>query len=277
MIGDKLRAERERQGLTIQDIAKGTSIRALYIEAIEKGEYGQLPGTVYAKGFIRNYANFLKMDADAVVRQFMEENHPEEVAAAEEAKQQLAEAEEQSKAEAKAKLATGSEYREQVTSSNSRQNTWLIALIVLLVGAGAYYLFAMDDSSAPKTANKTVTQTAKAPTAKSQPAKEPAKTQEAPKKVEGVELVAKFTDKCWTQVVADGKTVYEGTIEPGKTETWKGKEKVVITAGNAGAVEMKVNGQDMGKAGDIGQVVEKTFTPDNAGQPASADKKDSKK
>jgi len=277
MIGDKLRAERERQNLTIQDIAKGTSIRALYIEAIEKGEYGQLPGTVYAKGFIRNYANFLKMDADAVVRQFMEENHPEEVAAAEEAKQQLAEAEEQSKAEAKAKLATGSEYREQVTSSGSRQNNWLIALIVLLVGAGAYYLFAMEDSSAPKTATKTVTQTAKAPATKSQPAKEQAKTPEAPKKVEGVELVAKFTDKCWTQVVADGKTVYEGTIESGKTETWKGKEKVVITAGNAGAVEIKVNGKEMGKAGDIGQVVEKTFTPDNVNQPAPADKKDSKK
>lgn len=279
MIGDKLRAERERQGLTIQDIAKGTSIRALYIEAIEKGEYGQLPGTVYAKGFIRNYANFLKMDADAVVRQFMEENHPEEVAAAEEAKQQLAEAEEQSKAEAKAKLATGSEYREQVSTPSSRHNNWLIAVIVLLVGAGAYYLFAMEDSSAPKTTTKAVTQTAKAPATKSQPqpVKEPAKTQEAPKKVDGVELVAKFTDKCWTQVVADGKTVYEGTIESGKTETWKGKEKVVITAGNAGAVEMKVNGKDMGKAGDIGQVVEKTFTPDNANQPAPADKKDSKK
>ena len=277
MIGDKLRAERERQGLTIQDIAKGTSIRALYIEAIEKGEYGQLPGTVYAKGFIRNYANFLKMDADAVVRQFMEENHPEEVAAAEEAKQQLAEAEEQRKAEAKAKLATGSEYREQVSTPSSRHNNWLIAVIVLLVGAGAYYLFAMEDSSAPKTTTKAVTQTAKTPATKSQPVKEPAKTQEAPKKVDGVELVAKFTDKCWTQVVADGKTVYEGTIESGKTETWKGKEKVVITAGNAGAVEMKVNGKDMGKAGDIGQVVEKTFTPDNVNQPAPADKKDSKK
>ena len=277
MIGDKLRTERERQNLTIQDIAKGTSIRALYIEAIEKGEYGQLPGTVYAKGFIRNYANFLKLEADAVVRQFMEENHPEEVAAAEEAKQQLAEAEEQSKAEAKAKLATGSEYREQVSTPSSRHNNWLIAVIVLLVGAGAYYLFAMQDSSAPKTTTKAVTQMAKAPATKSQPVKEPAKTQEAPKKVDGVELVAKFTDKCWTQVVADGKMVYEGTIESGKTETWKGKEKVVITAGNAGAVEMKVNGKDMGKAGDIGQVVEKTFTPDNANQPAPADKKDSKK
>ena len=280
MIGDKLRAERERQYLTIQDIAKGTSIRAVYIENIEKGEYDKLPGTVYAKGFIRNYANFLKMDADAVVRQFMDENHPEEVAAAEEAKQQLAEAEEQSRTEAKAKLAAGSEYREQVSGSGNRQNTLLIALIVLLVGAGAYYLFAMEDSAPAKTANKTtVTQTAKAPAAKTPSAKEKSAEQEQPaaKKIEGVELVAKFTDKCWTQVVADGKTVYEGTIEPGKTETWKGKEKVVITAGNAGAVEMKVNGQDMGKAGDIGQVVEKTFTSDNASQPAQANKKDSKK
>ena len=150
MIGDMLRKERERQNLTIEDIAKGTSIRALYIEAIENGEYNQLPGTVYAKGFIRNYANFLKIDADAVVRQFMEENHPEEVAAADEAKQQLAEAEEQNKNEVKQKLAAGSDLQEHMPTSSNRQNNLLIALIVLLVAGGAYYLFAMDDSSAPK-------------------------------------------------------------------------------------------------------------------------------
>lgn len=275
MIGDKLRSERERQNLTIQDIAKGTSIRALYIEAIENGDYAQLPGTVYAKGFIRNYANFLKIDADAVVRQFMEENHPEEVAAAEEAKQQLAEAEEANKAEVKAKLATGSEYREHVSSPSSRSNSLLIALIVLLVAGGAYYLFAMDDSTASKPATKAVTQTAKAPASTQAAQEKTEQPKEAqPVKVDGVELVAKFTDKCWTQVIADGKTVYEGTMEPGKTETWKGKEKVVITAGNAGAVEIKVNGQDMGKAGNAGQVVEKTFTADKAG---SAGQKDSKK
>ena len=280
MIGDMLRSERERQNLTIQDIAKGTSIRALYIEAIENGDYEQLPGTVYAKGFIRNYANFLKIDADAVVHQFMEENHPEEVAAAEEAKQQLAEAEEANREEVKQKLATGSEYREHVSSSSNRSNNLLIALIVLLVAGGAYYLFAMEDSNAPKQPAKAVTQTAKAPaSAKTETAKAEEKKEAQPVKVDGVELVAKFTDKCWTQVVADGKTVYEGTMESGKTETWKGKEKVVITAGNAGAVEMKVNGQDMGKAGNVGQVVEKTFTADKAGQPAeaaTADKKDSK-
>ena len=55
MVGYTLRQERERQELSIEDIEQGTSIRALYIEAIEDGEYDKLPGTVYTKGFIKNY------------------------------------------------------------------------------------------------------------------------------------------------------------------------------------------------------------------------------
>ena len=39
MVGDILRGEREKQGLTIEDIARETSIRDIYLEAIEKGDY----------------------------------------------------------------------------------------------------------------------------------------------------------------------------------------------------------------------------------------------
>ena len=68
-------------------------------------------------------------------------------------------------------------------------------------------------------------------------------------------------------------------MEAGKSQTWKGKSKVVITAGNAGAVELSVNGQTMGKAGDIGHVVEKSFKPESltGAVSANADKKDSRK
>ena len=75
MLGDTLREAREKQGLTYKDIEKGTSIRALYIEYIEKGEYDELPGDVYTKGFIRSYANFLKLDANALVQAFTAERH----------------------------------------------------------------------------------------------------------------------------------------------------------------------------------------------------------
>ena len=73
MVGDVLRKEREKQGMTIADIEKGTSIRALYIECIERGNIEGLPGMVYAKGFVRNYASFLRLDAEKLMQQFAEE------------------------------------------------------------------------------------------------------------------------------------------------------------------------------------------------------------
>ena len=71
MVGDILRSEREKQGLTIKDIENETSIRALYIDAIEKGNQKALPSEVYVKGFIRNYAEFLRLDADLLARQYL--------------------------------------------------------------------------------------------------------------------------------------------------------------------------------------------------------------
>ena len=75
MVGDILRGEREKQGLTIEDIARETSIRDIYLEAIEKGDYDSLPGDVYAKGFIRNYSRFLQIDGDALLDKYDEERN----------------------------------------------------------------------------------------------------------------------------------------------------------------------------------------------------------
>jgi len=71
MVGDQLRQAREEAGLSIKDIEKATSIRSLYIEAIENGSYDVLPADVYTKGFIRNYARLLKLDGPALVDRFL--------------------------------------------------------------------------------------------------------------------------------------------------------------------------------------------------------------
>ena len=59
MVGKILREQREAKGLTFEDVESSTSIRRSYIEAIENGKYDKLPGLVYARGFVRNYADFL--------------------------------------------------------------------------------------------------------------------------------------------------------------------------------------------------------------------------
>lgn len=315
MLGDTLREAREKQGLTYKDIEKGTSIRALYIEYIEKGEYDELPGDVYTKGFIRSYANFLKLDANALVQAFTAERHkgaapaaqqkPAAPKAAQEKPQakkpeapsaQLAakpveKVEKAAKAETIEKVEKPAEqpaapkqeaaprkapvqpkatavkpqpkqqlkkapaskpaaprFTAQDFNEPKRSNGKLIAIVavVLVVLAGAVYALSGSDDSTKKPATQQ-TQQVEAP---------------APKTYDGVEVTATFTADCWLEVKADGKTVYEGTLKKGDSQTWKGTDKVTVRVGDAGAVSFSVNGKDLGTAGKTGQVANKTFTKD---------------
>lgn len=299
MIGDTLREARERQNLSIKDIEKGTSIRALYIESIEKGEFDKLPGNAYTKGFIRNYANFLKLDADACVRQYNEENNPEEVAAKEAAKraEEAAEAEQQAayeKREAeKSRSRSGifgsshrsestkperaaaprqeaprvsiSDFESRVESSHHRQTLLMGIIVVLVIAAGAYFLFGSDDETASKQPQTKVTTQAKTTTSSSSSQQQQQQQQAAAKPVEekkqytDVQVSAKFSERCWVSVKADGKTIFEGTIDEGTSKDWKAEKELKITAGNAGAVELTYNGENKGILGGEGEVVEKTY------------------
>ena len=72
-VGGLLRASRLRCGEELDDIAQSLRIRRRHLLAIEEGEFEQLPGTTYAVGFIRAYADYLGLDSDEVVRRFKEE------------------------------------------------------------------------------------------------------------------------------------------------------------------------------------------------------------
>lgn len=328
MLGDKLREAREQQNLTYKDIEKGTSIRALYIEYIENGNYDELPGDVYTKGFIRSYANFLKLNPNELVQEFIAERrggaapsaapsapqtqapaapaHPtrpetkpavKPAAPAPKAAAPKAPAESAPKAEQPApKAAPKAKQPEPVQPKAApapqkqaepqqapahpapqpeavktaapkkrparsekpaakydfdepkRSNTKLIAIvaIILVVLAGAAYALSGSDDSASKAPAQQQTQQA-AP---------------EPKTYDDVEVTATFSADCWLEVKADGKTIYEGTLKKGDSQTWKGQDKVTVRVGDAGAVSFFVNGKDLGKAGKDGQVANKTFTKD---------------
>jgi cytoskeletal protein RodZ len=70
---ERLHDARERKGVDLYRAERDTKIRARYLGALESGEYAELPGAVYTKGFLRNYAVYLGLDADEVVRQWKRE------------------------------------------------------------------------------------------------------------------------------------------------------------------------------------------------------------
>src|SRR6185437_4296069 len=69
-VGQLLRETREGIGSDLNRVATALRIRAAYLEAIEEGRYDQLPGAVYALGFVRAYATHLALDGEEAVRRF---------------------------------------------------------------------------------------------------------------------------------------------------------------------------------------------------------------
>ena len=62
-VGDTLRRTREAQGLSISEVANALKLNSRQIEALESGRFAQLPGLAFTRGFLRNYARLLQIDA----------------------------------------------------------------------------------------------------------------------------------------------------------------------------------------------------------------------
>ncbi|MBR4152948.1 MAG: DUF4115 domain-containing protein [Selenomonadaceae bacterium] len=266
MVGYTLRQERERQNLSIEDIEQGTSIRVLYIEAIENGEYDKLPGTIYTKGFIKNYAKFLGLDADEMVKKFMgdiaELSGANDPPVAEENPAQVAVKKTDTKSAKQEKKSLGYSIEEE---SRRPSSGILIIAAVVLIAALAGVAWSFLSSSGGEDVAKVET-----PTEQTQPvtpAEEPPPVDNPttvasnnPAPADSVQIQARFNDRCWLLVTVDGVVVQEGVVEGGQTLTWEGKDNVNFRLGNAGAVEFFQGGKSLGVLGGVGDVVDKTFT-----------------
>jgi cytoskeleton protein RodZ len=69
-IGERLREARVRRGLDLEEVAERTKIRVPFLLALEQENWDQLPGTAYARAFLRTYAEALGLDPDLVVDEY---------------------------------------------------------------------------------------------------------------------------------------------------------------------------------------------------------------
>ena len=137
-------------------------------------------------------------------------------------------------------------------------NTWKVVLValalVLVVDGSLYYrhsrLFAQaPDSLAsaflePASANPNGTDAAR-----------------AQKTTEGsVRATARVSDApSWLKITTDGAVAYEGIAEPGFSRSVEARDSLSIWTGNAGAVEVQVDGRDLGTLGTDGEVLAREF------------------
>lgn len=253
-IGTLLKQTREKKGLTLRDVEEATKIRYKYLEALEEENFKILPGRVYTKGFIRNYANFLGLDGDPLLETYNETNFdPEE------------------------KPEPG-----PVIQYNQKRNlrvTPRFWRLVLVIGAVATLLLfkTLYQPAQPeklpgqdiKPKVKTGEQAKKAPQNKpapSTPAPSSPPEQTPPPAVTGVNLVLTATGgNSWMRVYVDGAFQFEGTITKGTSKSFQGNSKITVKFGNAPAISVTSNGQNLGTVGGGETVFTKEFTAANPG------------
>jgi len=73
-IGERLREHRLELKLSVEEAVQATKINRKYLEAIEQGNYKQLPGEVYVRNFLKKYAEFLQLDVEEVIGQYAKEH-----------------------------------------------------------------------------------------------------------------------------------------------------------------------------------------------------------
>ena len=68
-IGQRLKKAREYRNLTLEKAAEATRIRQTYLRALEADDFSAMPSPVQARGFLRNYAQYLDLDLDQIVEE----------------------------------------------------------------------------------------------------------------------------------------------------------------------------------------------------------------
>lgn len=282
MLGDLLRETREQKKLSLEDVEQGTNIRKLYIKSIEDGDYDKLPGEVFLKGFIKTYGKFLGLNSLELIEQYKKEKNAsaseKEAEPTNQVQEQPVSPAQPPKVEEKITEKTAEPTKEknipkidsfasnqaylQPTKSNSKKNIFLVIIILIVIIGGAVFFLSSQDTSDTKAPVHTTQQEST-----QQPAPAPV--------VNGAEVTAVFNEDCWTEVKVDGNVVLSETVKKGSNLNWKGNNQIDITVGNAGAIDITFNNQPVGKLGDIGAVVTKSFVAPNAQnaqnqQPATA-------
>ena len=298
MLGEILKQARESRNLTVTDIENGTSIRKAYISALEEENWFALPSPVYVKGFIRNYADFLGIDSDALIEEYTNEvqggakkpGPPTPPTSDSVAPPDVFTKPEEEKIDIPVKLNTPKHQK----SGKKKSGFLMFALLLALICLGAFYYMNKDQAAVDSTVKEeTKTAQVEKKEVKEEPKAQPEEEKKEPKAEEnkpvketpaantpapsaapaaapaqqqtsGVEVTAGFNGNCWTQVIVDGAVVFEDIGQDGQFFTWKGNNTITITAGNAGAIDITHNGKKMGAMGNFGQVAEKVYTKDAA-------------
>jgi cytoskeletal protein RodZ len=286
-IGETLRSERMRRNLELEKIAGQLKIPKRFLEAIEDEKFDQLPGGVFVKSFVRQYADALGLDADEMSAEVQRMLAPplEAPPPGAPSKQQIPEI----------RVENMEEWRSVGSRYGSWSSSWMAAgvLVILAIVACSFVYWwwwqrplaasraresaAASSASASQITPSSMPTATPAATTPAENAPPPTAPETRPLTVtppeststRAVRVAITAKEAVWIRASADGKILFSGTLNEAQTRNFDGDAAVELRLGNAGGATIAYNGKPVsleglpeGTIGPKGQVRTVQLTPE---------------
>ena len=220
-------------GVSIEEAAWRTRIRPEFLRALEDERFDEI-GHAFVRGHLSSYARFLCLEANDIVRDYLERHEGSEPSPIERLNEQHKEA------------------------HRPPKPNWLIAGIVAAAVLIAASVFGVMRGPGPRATSSTTADLLPALPGSAPAATAPAV---AAPNTPPITFVVVTSRRAWVHIESDGTLVFEGTLAAGVSQTFTGREAVDVVIGNAGAVRLILNGRDLGAPGKTGEVFRGRFGP----------------
>ncbi|MHB8572359.1 MAG: helix-turn-helix domain-containing protein [Candidatus Dormibacteria bacterium] len=254
-IGGQLQKEREARGVSLEQAARITRIRADFLDALEQEDWSRLPGTAYARGFLRVYARALGLPAEELVARFNRDHPPS---------------------------SARDEVVRRVRTVRPRlvltpQVLTALAALMLVVAFTTYLArqiqsFSIASRRVPSPSPSVVILSPAPVVVQSTGPLLPAPTPVpslGPGAAAKLDAAITLDAATWVQVTGDGVVRHQGNYEAGTVLRVGAQQRVRVWATQSGRVRVSVNGVDFGPLGTDSEPLARDFTLSPGGTPTA--------
>jgi transcriptional regulator with XRE-family HTH domain len=261
-IAKTLKEARHRLGLTLEEAERSTRIRAHYLEALEKGELQSIPSQVQARGFLKNYSEYLGLDSGPILQRYSEVVHSQRTLPLRRVRQ-----------DDQATRPSVAVRRRRISADLVIAGVITIAVLAVLVwGIG---LVASSLRGQPQAESAflipTFTPTAEGETPGSEQALLAVAQTPTPPSIEippgltnALDLRLLIERRSWINVEVDGEVIESRRAAPGELLEFQGEQLIKVTTANGGGVRVFFRGDDQGLLGELNEIVTRLWVRSGA-------------
>lgn len=243
-IGDYLHRVREEKNISLKEVQEATKISMRYLEAIDRGDFDGIPGEVYRKGFLVNFANAIGLDGQEILQKYNQTKANQE--------EELRQVQNQ--------VAIKENNTPQTLDNEQLRGVYLgivVALIGILIVA-SLFLFPVNRRSNMEEVSVSKLNSANVKTGNTEQSLK--ERLPAP-----ITVSAVFKESVWVQIKSDGDYLYgvDGMIfAPSQPQQmWTAQRELIIKMGNPAGINLSFNGKELGQLGERGKTKVVKLTP----------------